>query len=147
MYRITKIYRNSLGFGLTSALPIAPLPFTRKSHFPRLKLVRLPLSLAAALAALPSISEIPFPRFCKILFILSKNAHSEFALMQVVHFHEPNSSGAVYPTHDGGVVTRWEVCDDRRFARGSRSVAAVLNVLHLIAGDDPAGDRGLPVVI
>ena len=28
--------------------------------FPRLKLVQLPLSLAATLAALPSISEIPF---------------------------------------------------------------------------------------
>ena len=67
--------------------------------------------------------------------------------MQVVHFHERNSSGVVYPTHDGGVVTRWEVCDDRRFARVRRSVAAVLNVLHLIAGDDSADDRLLPVVV
>ena len=59
---------------------------------------------------------------------------SEFGLIQVVHFHEPNSGGVVYPTHDGGVVTRWEVCDDRRFARVRRSVAAVLNVLDLVAG-------------
>ena len=36
--------------------------------------------------------------------------------MQVVDFHERNFGGVVYPTHDGGVVTRWEVCDDRRFA-------------------------------
>ena len=55
-------------------------------------------------------------------------------LIQVVHFHERNSGGVVYPTHDGGVVTRWEVCDDRRFARVRRSVAAVLNVLDLVAG-------------
>src|SRR6266480_697923 len=67
--------------------------------------------------------------------------------MQVVPFHEPNSSGAVYPTHDGGVVTRWEVCDDRRFARVPRVVAAVLNVLDLVLGDDAANDRMLPVVV
>src|SRR6266496_554282 len=74
-------------------------------------------------------------------------SYSEFGLIQVVHFHERNSSGVVYPTQDGGVVTRWQVCDDRRFTRVPRSVAAVLNVLHLVAGDDPADDRGLPVVI
>src|SRR5882724_8432964 len=147
MYRINKIYRNSLGFGLTRRYPSRLCLLSRKFHFPRLKLVRLPLSLAAALAALPSISEIPFPRFCKILFILSKNAHSEFAIMQVVHFHEPNSSGAVYPTHDGGVVTGREVCDDRRFARVRRGVAAVLNVLDLVLVDDSANDRMLPVVV
>jgi len=35
-----------------------------------LKLARLPLSLAATLAALPSISEIPFldSRFCPLIF-------------------------------------------------------------------------------
>ena len=54
--------------------------------------------------------------------------------MQVVHFYERNSGGVVYPAHDGGVVTRWKVGDDRRFARVRWSVAAVLNVLHLIAG-------------
>src|SRR5205814_9816153 len=58
-----------------------------------------------------------------------------------------NSSGVVYPAHDGGVVTRSEVCDDRRFARVRRSVTAVLNVLYLIAGDDSANDRLLPVVV
>src|SRR5438067_151619 len=67
--------------------------------------------------------------------------------MQVVHFHERNSSGVIYPTHDGGVVTRWKVCDDRRFTRVPRSVAAVLNVLDLVLGDDAADDRMLPVVV
>src|SRR5436309_2932401 len=67
--------------------------------------------------------------------------------MQVVHFHERDSGGVVYPTDNGGVVTRWEVCDDRRFTRVPRSVSAVLNVLHLIGGDDAANDRMLPVVI
>ena len=64
--------------------------------------------------------------------------------MQVVHFHEPNSGGVVYPTHDGGVVTRWKICDDRGFPRVRGSVAAVLNILDLIARDDPADDRVLP---
>src|SRR6266699_3406200 len=67
--------------------------------------------------------------------------------MQVVHFHERNSGGVVYSTHDGGVITRWEVCDDRRFARVRRSVAAVLNVLHLVLSDDAANDRMPPVVV
>ena len=55
--------------------------------------------------------------------------------MQVVHLHERNSGGVVYPAYDGGVVTRWKVCDDRRFTRVPRSVAAVLNVLDLVLGD------------
>src|SRR5258705_11214 len=67
--------------------------------------------------------------------------------MQVVHFHERNSGGVVYSTHDGGVVTRREVCDDRRFARVRRSVAAVLNVLDLVLGNDAVDYRMLPVVI
>ena len=67
--------------------------------------------------------------------------------MQVVHFDERNSCGVVYPTQDGSVVTRREVCDDRRFARVRRSVAAVLNVLDLVLGDDAAYDRMLPVVV
>jgi hypothetical protein len=43
-----------------SALPIAPLTFYLGNPFPRLKLARLPPSLIATLATLPSISEIPF---------------------------------------------------------------------------------------
>src|SRR6266508_4360291 len=38
--------------------------------FPRLKLVRLPPSLAATLAALPSISEIPFLDSCFPAFLI-----------------------------------------------------------------------------
>src|SRR5438128_1323174 len=67
--------------------------------------------------------------------------------MQAVHFHEPNSSAVVYPTHDGGVVTRGEVGDDGRFPRVPWSVAAVLNILDLISANDSANDRCLPVVI
>src|SRR6266536_2713831 len=67
--------------------------------------------------------------------------------MQVVHFHERNSGGVVYPTHDGSVVTRWKTCDDRRFARVRRSVATVLNVLDLVLSDDAADYRLLPVVV
>src|SRR6478672_8579465 len=67
--------------------------------------------------------------------------------MQVVHFHECNSSGAVYPTHDGGVVSRWKARDDRRFPRVPWGVAAVLNVLDLGLGGDAADYRMLPIVI
>ena len=45
--------------------------------------------------------------------------------MQVVDFYERNSGGVVYPTHDGGAVTRWEVCDNRRFARVPREQLAL----------------------
>ena len=68
-------------------------------------------------------------------------------LIQVVHFHECNSGGVVYPAHDGGVVTRSEVCDDRGFPRVPRSMAAVLNVLDLVLGDFAADYRMLPVVV
>src|SRR5438552_1224558 len=67
--------------------------------------------------------------------------------MQVVHFHERNSGGVVYPAHDRGVITCWQICDDRRFAWVPRSVAAVLNRQDLIASNNPADDRGLPVII
>src|SRR5437867_11686728 len=68
-------------------------------------------------------------------------------LLQVVHLHKRNSGRAGYPAHDYGVVTRWQVCDDRRLARVSRSVAAVLNILDLALGDNPADDRSLPVIV
>ena len=42
---------------------------------------------------------------------------------QIVHLDQSNSSGAVYATQDRGVVARLQVCNDRRFARLSRSVA------------------------
>src|SRR5437667_436708 len=67
--------------------------------------------------------------------------------MQVVHFHERNSGGVVYPAYDGGVITWWQVCDDRRFPAVPWSVAAVPSILDLIAADNSADDRSLPVVI
>ena len=79
-----------------------------------------------------------------IPFILSKTIPG---LMQVVHFHERNSGGVVYPAHDRGVITWGQVCDDRRFSRVPRGVAAVLNGLDLVAGDDAADDRLLPIII
>src|SRR5438093_1368699 len=67
--------------------------------------------------------------------------------MQVVHFHQSNSGGAVYTTHDGRVVARWKLCDNRRFPSVSRSVTAVLDFLHLVMGDNPADDRRLPIIV
>src|SRR5881394_3977953 len=67
--------------------------------------------------------------------------------MQIVHFHESNSGSVAYPAHNRGVITGWQVSNHRRFARVARSVAAVLNILDLILGDDPADDGRLPVII
>ncbi len=47
------------------------------------------------------------------------------ALVQIVHFHQSNTGGVVYPADDRGVITRRQVCDDRRFPSVSGRVAAV----------------------
>src|SRR5437868_15078627 len=67
--------------------------------------------------------------------------------MQIVHFHESNSRGAVYTTHDSRVVACWQICNDRRFSSVTRCVTAVLNFLHLIMGDNSADDSSLPIII
>src|SRR5436309_2718484 len=67
--------------------------------------------------------------------------------MQIVHFHESNSRGAVYTAHDSRVVARWQICNNRRFPSVTRRVTAVLDFLHLVMGDNPADDRGLPIII
>src|SRR6266481_3223452 len=67
--------------------------------------------------------------------------------MQIVHFHQSNSGGAVYTTHDRGVVACWQVCYDRRLSSVTRCVTAVLDFLHLVMGDNPADDRSLPIII
>src|SRR6266496_3990262 len=67
--------------------------------------------------------------------------------MQIVHFHESNSRGAVYTAHDSRVVARWQICNNRRFPSVSRRVTAVLDFLHLVMGDNPADDSSLPVIV
>src|SRR5881394_1543640 len=67
--------------------------------------------------------------------------------MQIVHFHESNSGSVAYPAHNRGVITGWQVSNHRRFARVARSVTAILNILDLVLGDDPADDGSLPVII
>src|SRR5947207_15458854 len=57
---------------------------------------------------------------------------------KIVHFYQGNSNGVVHTTHDRGVVTRWQRCNDRRLAWLSRSMPAVLDRADLITGDDPA---------
>src|SRR5262245_53895665 len=59
------------------------------------------------------------------------------ASIQIVHFHESNSSSVIYTTNDRGVVTRWQRSYDRRLASRSRSVAAALDGTNLVIGDDP----------
>ena len=68
-------------------------------------------------------------------------------LIQIVHFHECNSGHVVHATHDRGVVTPRQICDDRRLPTVARSVAAVPNSLRLIAGDYPADDCMQPVIV
>src|SRR5439155_332830 len=77
----------------------------------------------------------------------SRQESSPLGLMQIVHFHQSNARGAVHPAHDGGVVTRWQDPNDRRFPRVPRSPTAIDDVLHLVLSDNPADDRSLPVII
>src|SRR5437660_7875559 len=67
--------------------------------------------------------------------------------MQIVHFHQSNASGAVYTAHNGRVVARWQICNNRRFPSVSRRVTAVLDFLHLVMGDNSADDSSLPVIV
>src|SRR6266550_5520452 len=68
-------------------------------------------------------------------------------LIQIVYLNQSNSSGVVYTVDNRGVVARLQISNDRRLACRSWDMAAVLNVADLIAGDNPADDRGLPVII
>ena len=67
--------------------------------------------------------------------------------VEIVHFHEADSSRVVYTPHDRCVVTRRQVCDDRRFQSVARSVPAVHDVTDLVLGDNSTDDRLHPVVI
>src|SRR6184192_2484795 len=66
----------------------------------------------------------------------SRQESSPLGLMQIVYFHQGNSGGAVYTAHDGGVVTRGQVPNDRRFPRIPRSPTAIDDILHLILSDN-----------
>jgi hypothetical protein len=67
--------------------------------------------------------------------------------LQIVHFHEGNSGQVVYTTHDRSVVARRQIRDDCRVQGVTRSIAAGLNLVDLITGDNPTDDRVSPVVI
>src|SRR5436305_8951882 len=66
---------------------------------------------------------------------------------KIVHFYQGNSGGVAYTADDGCVVARWQVRNNCRLACHSRSVATGLNIADLIAGDNPAEYRCLPVII
>jgi hypothetical protein len=68
-------------------------------------------------------------------------------LIQVVYFNQSSSSGVAYTAQDRCVIARLQISDNRRLACRSRSVAAVLNIADLIAGDNAAEYGGLPVII
>ena len=67
--------------------------------------------------------------------------------IQVVHFHESNAGGVIHATHDHGVVTCCQICDDCGFPSITRCVTTGLNLAKLITGDNPANDWRHPVVI
>src|SRR5205814_5599390 len=66
---------------------------------------------------------------------------------KIVHFHKRDSGRAIYTAHDGSVVTRWQVSNDRRFPRVPRSPTAIHDILHLVLSDNPADYCSLPVII
>src|SRR5918996_3699983 len=67
--------------------------------------------------------------------------------MQIVNFYQSHSGDNVFAAHNPGVVTWWQVCNNRRLSSVSRSVAAAPDLAHLVAGDNPADNRMLPVII
>src|SRR5947207_2740031 len=67
--------------------------------------------------------------------------------MQIVHFYETNPGRVVYAAHNRGVVTRRQVCDDRRFSSVSGRVATVENVADLVCDNNPADDCRRPVIV
>ena len=61
--------------------------------------------------------------------------------MQIVHFHQGNSGGIVHSPHDSGIAARWQLCNDGGFPSISGRVAAVYDIVELVAGDNPTDDR------
>src|SRR4051794_38501101 len=68
-------------------------------------------------------------------------------LLQIVHFNEANPGRVVYTAHNGGVVTRWQVRNDRRLGGIGWSVAAILNISYLGVCNNATDYRMLPVII
>src|SRR5215470_11411521 len=68
-------------------------------------------------------------------------------LIQIVNFNQSNSSGVTHTAYNCCVIPRLQVCNDRRLARGSWSMTAVLNVADLTAGDNGADYSRLPIII
>ncbi len=67
--------------------------------------------------------------------------HFQHLSTQIVHFDQANSGGIVYTAHDRGVVTWWQLRDDRRLIWVAGCMAASLDVADLVRGDNPADDR------
>src|SRR5205807_2245479 len=84
---------------------------------------------------------------CGRSFVRSARLALEGVLIQIVHFYESNADNDVLATHDRGVVTRWESCNDRRLAWLSRGMPAVLDSADLVSSDDAADYCMLPVII
>src|SRR5438874_1213692 len=63
--------------------------------------------------------------------------------MQIVHFHQSNSGRTVYAAQNRGVVTWWQLCNDRRLSAVRWGVTAGPDVAHLAVADNPADDRGV----
>ena len=80
-------------------------------------------------------------------FVCIDQLFSSHLLIQIVHFHESNSGHVVYTTQNRGVVTHWQLCDDRRFPSVTRRVAAVHDLPDLVGGDNSADYRMCPVII
>src|SRR5438105_898945 len=66
---------------------------------------------------------------------------------KIVHFRKGNANGVVHAAHNRGIVSGWQRNNDGRLACLSRSMPAVLDRADLVAGDDSADYRCLPVIV
>ena len=68
-------------------------------------------------------------------------------LIQIVHFHQCDSGGVVYATHDRCVVAGWQVCNNRRFPWICWSQSTVEDFLDLVVHYNPSDYRHLPIIV
>src|SRR5437764_13886997 len=72
---------------------------------------------------------------------------SSHLLIEIVDLYQRHANNDVLAAHNRGVSARWQVCYDCRLACIRRRMPAVLNIHDLVAGDNPAADSSLPVIV
>src|SRR3954469_25892068 len=68
-------------------------------------------------------------------------------LLQIVHFHESYSRGAINAAHDRCVIACREICYDGRFPSICGSPSSIEDLLDLVVHYNPADYCRLPIIV